>query len=201
MKIDIKTNIKEVAKDLSRDQKRQIPFATSLAINNTLEALAGKGKKVGILGIQMRSKLDRPTPFTQKGFYVIRATKKNLMGILRVKDVVEKYLSYQIDGGVRSSSKKIAIPTTNKKLNSYGNIAGKRSGVVKGKNEKILTIGGMTGVYKTHKGKVVDLLIAFKDKAVYTSKFPIYRIADGYINKNFNKHFKKAIDIALKSAK
>ena len=201
MKIDIKTNIKEITKDLSRTQKKQIPFAASKAINDTLTFLSGRRGKIGLLGFEMKSKLDRPTPFTQKGFYVIRASKKRLIGILAVKDDVVKYLKFQIDGGVRSSSKRIAVPTDSKKLNIYGNIPGKRHGVSKNKNEQVMTIGKMTGVYKTHKGKVVDLLIAFKDRIVYESKFPFYTIASSYINKNFNKHFTKAINKALRTAK
>ena len=35
MRIDIRTNIKEVTKGLSRTQKKQIPFAAMLALNDT----------------------------------------------------------------------------------------------------------------------------------------------------------------------
>ncbi len=111
------------------------------------------------------------------------------------------YLKYQIDGGIRSSSKKFAIPTDNAKLNKYGNIPGKKSGVVKGKNQKILTINNMTGVYQTHKDRTVKLLIAFKDKAVYKIKFPFYKIGQGFINSKFNRNMIDALDRALKSAK
>ena len=40
---------------------------------STLLALAGTPKKIGILGKQLEQKLDRPTPTTKKGFFVIRA--------------------------------------------------------------------------------------------------------------------------------
>ena len=66
MKIDVKTNIKEVTKDLSRTQKKQIPFATANAINATLFQLRKE------MGKQTKKKLDNPTPFTQKGFMVRR---------------------------------------------------------------------------------------------------------------------------------
>jgi hypothetical protein len=195
MKIDVKTNIKEVTKDLSRTQKKQIPFATANAINTTLFQLRKE------MGKQTIKKLDRPTPFTQKGFMVEKANKKNLFGILFIKDAVAKYLNFQIEGGVRTSNKKIAIPTKNAKLNKYGNIPGKRTGVVKGKKQKILTINNMTGVYETHKDKTVKLLIAFKDKAVYQAKFPFYKIGQGFINNKFNKNMTAALNRALKSAR
>tara|TARA_R110002012_G_scaffold182426_1_gene348787 strand:- start:42 stop:629 length:588 start_codon:yes stop_codon:yes gene_type:complete len=195
MKIDVKTNIKAVTKDLSRTQKKQIPFATANAINTTLFQLRKE------MGKQTKKKLDNPTPFTQKGFMVKKANKKTLLGLLFLKDEVADYLKFQIDGGVRSNSKKFAIPTDNAKLNKYGNIPGKKSGVVKGKNQKILTINNMTGVYQTHKDKTLKLLIAFKDKAVYKIKFPFYQIGQGFINSKFNKNMINALDRALKSAK
>ena len=195
MKIDVKTNIKEVTKDLSRTQKKQIPFATANAINATLFQLRKE------MGKQTKKKLDNPTPFTQRGFMVEKASKLKLFGLLYLKDEVADYLKYQIDGGVRSGSKKFAIPTSNARLNKYGNIPGKKSGVVKGKNQKILTINGMTGVYQTHKDKTVKLLIAFKDSANYKIKFPFYKIGQGFINNKFNKNFVDAMDKALKSAK
>ena len=113
MKIDIKTNIKEVTKDLTVTQKKQIPFATANAINTTLFQLRKE------MGKQTVKKLDNPTPFTQKGFMVTKASKLKLFGELFIKEAVAKYLNFQIEGGVRSNSKKFAIPTRNAKLNQY----------------------------------------------------------------------------------
>ena len=203
MQINIKSNIKEVTKWTTDAQKKQIPFATAMAINATLGI--GKGNSGNrldkVLGQQMEAKLNNPTPATKKAFYRLRATKTKLVGVLGFKDWAAKYMQYQIFGGVRASGKKFAIPTRNAKLNKYGNIPNKSGGVVKKKNQKIMTVNGMTGVYEMHKDKTLKLIIAFKNAATYKPKFPFYKIAQGYINNNFTKNFKKELDKALKTAK
>ena len=64
MQIKIKDNIKQFTKGLSKVQQKQIPFATAQAINGTLFGLKKEMAK------QTVKKLDRPTPFTQKGFFI-----------------------------------------------------------------------------------------------------------------------------------
>mgnify|MGYP005715588803 CR=1 FL=1 len=103
MQVNVKTNIKEISKNLTRDQKKQVPFASAMAINNTLFQLRKE------MGKQTRKKLDRPTKFTQNGFVVQKAKKQNLKGMLFLKDAVEKYLKFQIDGGIRSTGKYIPV--------------------------------------------------------------------------------------------
>jgi len=202
MKISIDSNVKEVTKGLKRFQKKQIPFATSLAINNTLLALAGTPKKMGILGIQLDKKLDRPTPKTKKGFFVIRATKKKLIGILKIKDFVEDYLKFQIDGGIRSSGHRFAIPTRNSKLNKFGNIIGKRTGLIKKNTQFFGTVNGITGVFeRTNKNKKIKLIHVLAKSATYKPKFPFYKIGGGYIANKFNDHFVDAMRKALRTAK
>lgn len=207
MQIKVKDNSKQLAKKLTAIQKKQIPFATSQAINATLGIGSGnKGKGLdGEFAKQMNRKLDRPRPQTTKAFYRKRATKRNQTGVLGLQDWANEVLKYQIDGGVRKpSSKKIPVPITkNKRLNKYGNIAGKRSGLVKGSKEFIATIGGATGVWKENrKGQPPTLLIKFHDSVNYTKKpFKFYKIAKGYINNTYNKRLARELTKALRTAK
>ena len=195
MRVDIKSNIKEVTKGMSSIQKKQIPFATANAINTTLFELRKEMAK------QTVKKLDNPTPFTQRGFLVEKANKSKLFGSLFAKKEVAAYMHYQVEGGTRSSGKKFAIPTSNAKLNRYGNIPNKKGGVVKGNKQKILTIKGMTGVYETHKDRTVKLIVAFKNSATYKAKFPFYVIAKKFTQAKFDRNFAKALTRALKTAK
>ena len=198
MQIKIKDNIKQFTKGLSKVQKKQIPFATAQAINNTLFGLKKEMAK------QTVKKLDRPTPFTQKGFLIDKAKKTKQIGVLRIKSEVADYLKWQIDGGVKSGAKKIPVPITkNKRLNKFGNIAGKRTGLVKGKKEFIATIGGATGVWKQgRKGQQPTLLIKFHDSVKYDKKpFDFYKIGKSYINNTYDRQFKKSLIKALRSAK
>lgn len=198
MQIKVKDNIKEFSKGLNRLQKEQLPFATAQAINNTLFGLRKE------MGKQTVKKLDRPVPFTQRGFLIEKSTKRYLVGKLFMRPEVEKYMKYQIDGGVRSTAKKIPVPITkNKRLNKYGNIAGKRTGLVKGSKEFIGTIKGVTGVWKLgRKGETPTLLIKFHDSVKYDKKpFDFFKIGRGYVRGTFNRQLSKAFRKALRTAK
>ena len=198
MQIKIKDNIKEFSKGLNKFQKKQMPFATAQAINNTLFGLKKE------MGKQTVKKLDRPVPFTQRGFLINKAKKTNQVGVLYIRPEVAEYLKYQIDGGVRSQATKIPVPILkNKRLNKYGNIAGKRSGLVKGSKEFIGTIKGVTGVWKQQrKGQAPILLIKFHDSVRYDKKpFDFYKIGKMYSKNTFDKQLDKALRKALRTAK
>ena len=198
MQIKIKDNIKEFSKKLDSFQKKQIPFATMKAINNTLFGLRKE------MGKQTVKKLDRPTPFTQKGFLEHKAKKPKLTGTLYIRKEVEDYLQYVIDGGLRSTAKLIPIPfTPNARLNKYGNIIGKRTGLIKKKTQFIGTIKGVTGVWERYnKGRNVKLIIGLEPKAQYEQgKFPFYKIGRMYINSTYTRQLKTALQRALKTAK
>lgn len=198
MQIKIKDNIKEFSKGLNKFQKKQMPFATAQAINNTLFGLKKE------MGKQTVKKLDRPVPFTQRGFSINKAKKTNQVGVLYIRPEVAEYLKYQIDGGVRSQATKIPVPILkNKRLNKYGNIAGKRSGLVKGSKEFIGTIKGVTGVWKQQrKGQAPILLIKFHDSVRYDKKpFDFYKIGNNYARNTFDRQLDKALRKALRTAR
>jgi hypothetical protein len=196
VRINIKNNIKEATRGLSKTHKEQIPFATSNAINMTLFQLRKE------MGKQTTKHLDRPTPFTQKGFVVDKAKKTTLRGILFIKDIVASYLKFQIDGGTRSTGKNIPIPyTPNARLNKFGNIVGKRSGLVKKSNQYIGEVNGINGVWEKQKNGKNKLIIAFERSVNYRKRFPFYTIAEMFSKNVFDKNFTKAFLRAVKSAK
>ena len=197
MILRINSNVKSFKKRLNRVQKKQIPFATANAINMTLFQLRKE------MGKQTEKHLDRPTNATKNGFLVNKASKKTLRGSLYIKWFVAKYLKYQIDGGIRTSDsgKKIAVPTRNVRLNKFGNVPGRKSGLIKRDNQKILTIKDMSGIWQTHKDRTLKLLHIFKDSVSYSPKFPYWRIAFGFTKSQFNKNMTKSLKRALRTAK
>ena len=196
MKIKVKHNIKEVSAWTKAVHKKQIPFATAMAINTTLFQLKKEMAK------QTIKKLNRPTKATQNGFIVSKATKRKLFGILFLKDFVEKYLRFQIDGGVRSAGHKFAVPTKNSKLNKFGNIVGKRTGLIKNSKQFFATVNGVTGIFeRTNKGNKIKLIHVLAKSATYQSKFPFYTIAKMFTRNRFDKNMTAAFNKAVKSAK
>ena len=200
IKLTIKDNIKQFSKKLTKFEKTQMPFAIANGINSTLFGLKKEMSK------QAEKKLDRPTPATKKGFFVKKANKKKQFGFLAIKDFVAEYLKYQISGGTRSGSKKIPVPyTKNIRLNKYGNIIGKRRGLIKNPSKQFVAkIGGVSGVFQRHGkgGKQSKLIIGFKDSVTYNKKpFKFYTIGKSYINNTYNRNLDKAFRKAMATAR
>ena len=195
MQVSVKSNIKEITKWTTNAQKKQIPFATSVAINNTLFDLKKEMAK------QMDKKLDRPTPFTKRGFFINKAKKNLLVGVLLMKDIVANYMHFQIEGGTRQTGKRIPVPyQPNARLNKFGNIIGKKTGLIKKSTQFMGTVGGTEGVYERTKDGL-KLIIGFERSVNYKPRFPFYIIASKFSNSVFDKNFTKAFNRALKSAK
>ena len=117
-------------------------------------------------------------------------------------NIVEKYLKFQIEGGTRSTGKNIPIPyKPNARLNKFGNIIGKRSGLVKKTNQYIGEVNGINGVWEKQKSGKNKLIIAFERSVNYRKRFPFYTIAEMFTKNVFDKNFTKAFLRAVKSAK
>lgn len=205
---NIKGDLKEITRHLNRTQKKQIPFAASMAINNTLKQVV-KAEQAQIV-----KKLDKPTPFTVKAFKINWSRKNMLHGEVVIKPAQWKYLKYQIEGGTRTKHN-IGVPTSNAKLNKYGNIPGRRKGLIKKKNQFIGTFNGTSGVWErghysksgkfTSAGKSrstsLKLVVGFHDSVTYRKRFPFHKIADGVARSQFQKNFVKALNQALRTAR
>ena len=122
-----------VKRKLNNLVNAQMPYATSLAINETLKTLEIYNKAL------MKQAFDKPTNFTLNAFYVQYSNKRTLMGALRRKSMVvgRHYLEVQDTGGPRGmkafeNNFKFrlpyrgmihgVLPTENTPLDSYGNM-------------------------------------------------------------------------------
>ena len=128
MQISIESDVKKLTKSLNRIQRKQIPFATSRAINT----LAFDVRKALQDGLDLH--LDRPTPYTKRGVQVEKSTKKNLVAEVGFRSKTfgkgkgsttqASYMKRQIEGGLRRPNKR-AIPVPiedNIRLNKYGSL-------------------------------------------------------------------------------
>lgn len=164
--ITITVDTREAARYLDSVQRKQLPFATSVALNNTAK-LAQEDIK-----IEMGRVLDRPRPYTLGGTFVRPSTKHVLEAIVGLKDqaasgrAAGKYLQAQVSGGARRTTgyelalTKLgalppgwrALPAEGAKLDRYGNlnqgqlteiIGALKSGarVFKGKGKRLAATG------------------------------------------------------------
>ena len=212
MNINIKADIKPLSKKLTSLQKKQIPFASSVSINKTgvkiLSALGANASKKFEGGATKQALRAFKTPSGLKGKRpnIHFSTKKDLTAKVFMPDWAEKFLTFQVFGGQKTSGKPqgFGVPTANKKLNKFGNIAGRKSGLVKGKKQFIATIKGITGVWERYGrgGRNVKLLIAFEKTVLYDNpKFPFFKIGEMVYKSQFPKIYQKELKKAIASLK
>ena len=136
--ISIKDDIKRATRRLNDIEKRQIPFATALAM--TWSAQDAQKKIIG----EMPRVFDRPTRFTLKGTEVRPAKKRdwpNLSASVEMKGFsnagTRGYISTQVKGGARRHkpfelslisagqmpSNMYAVPAKRLRLNRFGNVS------------------------------------------------------------------------------
>ena len=210
MQVNIKSNVKEFKKGLTSVQKKQIPFATSRALNKTgvlvLVGLGRSAQKTFEGGATKSTERAFKPPRGLKGTrHNIRfSTKKDLTTAIYLPSWASNYLKYQIDGGVRQTQGKgTGVPTRNKKLNKFGNIPGRKSGLVKGKKQFIAKIKDIEGVWERYGkgGRNVRLLIAFEKNPSYRKKFTYYETATKLASLHFKRKMKLELANALRTAK
>ena len=152
LNVSIESNIKEVTKKLNRFQKKQIPFVVSDSINEV------SVKAVNAMRSQLAKNLDRPTMFTKKGVQLkFKARPRDLSALIQIPPIQSKYLEKQIEGGMKTADRqKIPVPYNKGILNAYGNIRGKKSGLIRRNTEFIGTVKGIDGVWRRTGGSVTQ---------------------------------------------
>jgi hypothetical protein len=117
--INIRTNLKEIEKKLSNFAYKQVPFATSQAINALI---------LGIKKVEQeneRKVLDKPTPFTLNSIGVVRASKDRPKGTVYMKPIAEAYmLPFEFGGThkLNAGNTNVLVPVDKALENGYGNL-------------------------------------------------------------------------------
>lgn len=227
MKLDIRDNIKEVTKGLSRTQRKQIPFAASRAINDLLFPLAKK---------ELPREMDDTfkggaTGFTKRAFRYAKSNKKNLSAIVFAGPKQDEYLKFMVDGGTRfpgkgslfkRGSRALVVSTKNSKLNKYGNIPKATrdkifdddkkffKGIPKGakfQSEGIWERYGRQRWSKKEKKKIggrIRMVAAYKQRAQYQPLFPFAEVAGNVVfsrDDGFARKFRRRLEQALATAR
>lgn len=207
--LNVSANIKEVAKQLSRRQQRQIPFATSLALNDLAFNISRK---------EMPKFADRifqggAVSFTKRGFKFIKSNKRKgsanyLTAFVFIDKLQGAYMKFQVDGGTRLPKRKaILVPTNKLRLNKFGNIT--RSTRARIINDKTKYFKGIPkgrfgeaneGIWeRTGDNKGIRMVAKYTDRANYRKKFPFPEIVDRLVN-NRRKGFRSRFESRLKQA-
>lgn len=134
--ITINIDTREFAQALNDFQRKQLPFALSLALNDTARDVQTDLHKA-------TNVFDRPRPATAKGTLLTRSTKANLTATVAIKTRNEgrlpanEYLQAEIEGGRRADKRSEILlqragllppgmqtrPGSGARLDAYGNMS------------------------------------------------------------------------------
>lgn len=136
--IDIKHDLRELKQTLTRIEKENLPYATALALNESMKAAQPA------VVAEMQRVFDRPTRWTLGSYRILKwANKRALFGIVGFKDEAVKgtpageYLQPQMAGGPRAPKRlerllrtrgllgnnEFLVPSKFQKLDSHGNVS------------------------------------------------------------------------------
>ncbi len=100
--ITTKVDVRGIIKQLADVKDRQLPFATSLAINRTAQKVRDKEQH------EIRDVFDKPTPYILNSVFIKPSNKQNLIALVGIKDTsfgkgipAVKPLLAEIAGGER----------------------------------------------------------------------------------------------------
>ena len=189
--MSVKSNIKPFVKQLKKFQNVDIPNITRIALNET----ATRVKELE--QVQMRKSFDRPKPQTIKSIYVQFAKKNYPIARITFRDWAQEFIHRNIVGGIRRV-KNTAVPTVNARLNQFGNIPGRKQGVVKGKQFRA-TIDGIYGVWERNKNGL-KIIHRFETNPRYDAIFPFYRVANKAVKYVMPLKFEKVAKYYIKKA-
>jgi hypothetical protein len=199
IKIDVKSNLKQFTKGLNDFKRKQVPFATSRALNNTAFDL----RKHQISEV-LNKDLSKNTAFYRKLLRVFKSTKTNLEA--RVFDQLGKdYMEKLTRGYVKTATRgrRVAIP--------FGKLY--RSRAQRKKAKDLLRNRSNFLIRTKRSGQVfvakrmgrerfpLDLLLQLKTFANVRKKLFFYEKGEKQVLRTFGKEFIKEFDKALRTAK
>lgn len=196
MKINVRHNFKEAQRWMNSIERKQIPFATALALNDTKDRCQD-GVKTAML-----RKLDRPTPFTMNAFdnsFRTRAKKRYLTAIIQVKPIQAEYLYEMFYGG--TETKKHIVPGEDAKLNQYGNLP--RGASKRGRTFNIVSNGTPMTLRRKGKGKNsrTEVVGIYPNRRTYRQRVNYERIVWQQFDRWFGYHWEKAFAKAMLTAR
>jgi hypothetical protein len=168
---DVRHNIAEVERGLSDLARRELPFALSLAINETLGDVKKNTER------KLPRQVDRPTPFTLRGLGLRRSTKRRLAGAVLFKDVQAAYLRWLARPGTRRPEGGAIVMPVAQKLNRYGNIPRRALARAVARPDTFATGRGDParshlpgGIYRRLRSGRLRMLAAFEPAATYDER-------------------------------
>ena len=214
--------------DFASESRKQLPFATSLAVNSTTEKIRDSFNK------STNRFKGGAAPFTKKAFTV--GKKSNKRKLERKSFAIDiqgkdraRYLRFATKGGSRPQkayekmfeflpndgtipSGAFFIPSGLVRLDARGNVSKNKISRFKSELQGATKRGGAfigtprnsslpPGIYRRSRGKLHPLFYATTDSKDYNKRLDIQKIGQTVVGRHFTKELNIALDKALKTAK
>jgi len=187
--INVKNNIKEFSRSLSRFQRKQVPFATAGALTST----AFDVRKEIVEKTWGRSFKVRSKPFPKALFHVERAKApwKLTASVVQVLD--RDFVGRHVTGGTKraTSTGNLAIPLDQKLVKR------KRKRLVRGEFIEIKSGGNTYLAKRKGRKRALEFLYTLKPSAVIKKRFPFFTDAERIVRFRLKAHWDKSIQWAL----
>ena len=219
IKIDLKSELPSAIR-WTDAMTKQLPFATSQALNSTGFAIRSSLKGAS------RQYFDNPTPFIQNAWQVDRSNKRSLAVTVYPEAKREPYLRKNITGGRRGakpfetkylSEASGSVPGGSRlvpaviRRNAQGNVSLAALRRILGKvgttGKGSVFIGTPKGVNRTPgvyqrgtKGRLIPLFVAVPS-ATYRPIFPINDIGQKVVDRRFGDYLRSSLEKAVAAAR
>lgn len=219
MKITISSNTKLFGKKLSNLERKQMPFATSVAINRT----ADKAAKAAM--ILAKQTFDKPKPFVLNGIYGRQgkfkfkgqlSSKRRLFAVIAPGSTrslsfgkagrrVNQVLLKEARGGVlRPSGRMHPVPTQHMRRSRYGgltrnavdNLLAKPNVVQLGPRD-----GMKPGIYQRDRTGRLKMMIAWERTVSYRPIYRFYSVVANVVRSQMSREYRKAMKHAVATAR
>jgi hypothetical protein len=202
MALKVDSNVKEFRRSLKRIHRRQIPFATMIAINDTIfQVRARIVERTYPRAFTVRNKR-----FAGTAFRINKAKKTNLTATLYDRLDRASLALHATGGTKRPKGGSLAVPTQNVRRTGTGKI-GKanrpRALIAAGKGFKATLRKSSPAIFKRKGkgGRKLELMYSLLPTARIKARFPFEKDATATASRAFPNNFSKAMARAIASAK
>lgn len=206
MDITIRSDLDRLAGTLTDAARRQLPFATAVALTATARDVERDVREDLLPGV-----LDRPRPFTLRAFRVAPASKSRPVATVLLKDDqraagYESLFGLQEAGGDRRPTvgRALVIPFAARR-DVHGNLPRRALARLKGRKDVFVgKVGGVGGFWRRpsrSRGGPPTLLVAFEAVASYAPRLGFWARVAATVPAGFDRHIGPAIARALATAR
>lgn len=159
--LSIRTHLAAFKREMRR-KRRAMELAEAIALTKTAKDCQANTEK------RIKRKLDRPTPFTQRGVAIVPARSGRLKSTVYIRRIQATYLERQETGGRVTPKRRALLTPAGARLNKYGNLS-------RGQVRRLLArpdtfsgrINATSGIWQRKRRGGVKLLIAYDEEWTY----------------------------------